>query len=254
MEPFEKIKQYGKTLQISGSKPLEMNQPGNLWVVEEGQVDIFVIKKDKKEEGLKNYRRLHVCRLEPGSTLFGIKNTAFDEYEISFLALGVLGTKLREISFNKLLEPSPDNAGVRFIEDVVSKWIGKLMAGIQHADALPPRNATKICGGPENVSLKKGDKAVVVEKGQWIRKESGNWLLMGNTTWEEIADGIYFPLHQNAWFVVNSDKNEFSCTTTHDLIQRGEFRKSLGNFHSYLRHREVLRIVSTGKIMFYGYF
>ncbi len=233
MEPFKKIKQYGKTLQISGSKPLEINQPGNLWVVEEGQVDIFVIKKDKKEEGLKDYRRFHVCRLEPGSTLFGIKNTTFDEYEISFLAIGILGTKLREISFDKLLAPSPDNAGVQFIEDVASKWIGKLITGIQRANILLPRNAIKICGDPEDVSLKKGDKATSGEKMQWVRKELGNWLLMGNTTWEEIADGVYFPLHQNAWFVINSDKNKFSCTTTHELIQSGKFRESLKGFHGY---------------------
>ncbi|HOW27323.1 MAG TPA: NHLP bacteriocin export ABC transporter permease/ATPase subunit [Elusimicrobiota bacterium] len=77
----------GEALELAGNRPLPLLEPGVLFVVESGQVDIFAVKMEK---GVPVGPRQHLITAGPKQAFFGAHST---EDGLGLLAVGGLGTR-----------------------------------------------------------------------------------------------------------------------------------------------------------------
>ena len=87
-----------KPVTVAGNKPFLLDDPGAVWIVEEGRIEVFTVAvKDGEPEGA----RSHFVTVDSGQALFGMDFAAHG-FGSGFLAAGKTGTKLRLIARDKL--------------------------------------------------------------------------------------------------------------------------------------------------------
>ncbi|MDE0052634.1 MAG: ATP-binding cassette domain-containing protein [Defluviicoccus sp.] len=88
----------GEHRAVAGNRPIQLNDSGLVWFVEEGAIDILATElADGRIEA--PYR--HIARLEKGRLAFGVANS---EHSMLLVAKGVQATSLRCLPLGRVLE------------------------------------------------------------------------------------------------------------------------------------------------------
>ncbi|NLT20149.1 MAG: NHLP bacteriocin export ABC transporter permease/ATPase subunit [Syntrophomonadaceae bacterium] len=109
-----------KTIQAEGNKPLIIT-PNQVWMVNEGQVDIF-ITRILSDNSTGN--RTYLFSVDKGELFTGTDTLKIEEDVYTLLAVGQSGTELLEMSAGKLDELS-DNSSLDEIIFLFKQWIDK---------------------------------------------------------------------------------------------------------------------------------
>ena len=226
------------SLMEAGANQSFLLDVGGVWLVEQGQVDVFCVRMEERETV---QARAHVARVAAGQCLFGrvgidrSDGAARSDHAIDGLAeepasgdglqaVGSAGTRLRFLP--------PDVARARFdaaarspeAGRLIDGWVESIYAGLI-AGAMPPD--CQPLQPSSRVSLEPAATASSGDGVGWIGHLEGQSSLLGRPELSLAAS--LFPCSARAWFVA-STSSVVTMTTTGTMLEQGDIWTSLAEF------------------------
>lgn len=177
--------------EIAGNAPLLLNEPGAVWEVIGGRVNVFAIRL---AGGDPMGERHFLCDAEPGAVLFG---TAALEGGLSLMAVGAVGTRVRELSQQQIQELAADESRKAEIGERINEWIQSLTSGV--ARGTPPRKALRLDAG-RDVRLR-ANASVTPSRVLWVQSPTVEYSFLGDVPVTIDRDETLFPLAGQGWLL-----------------------------------------------------
>lgn len=200
------------------TRPFFLNDSGEVWMVLDGAVDIFVVHP--REGGA----RRHLHRVAPGDAVFGLGRPAGSD-EPGLLAVPTADTFLQKLPPEhwQALLSKPDLQ--ENFADWIDGWIIGLCAGL--SSERPPKQALGLSPGQE-LALKDQGHAFAPGEVLWVDP------IQGRVLWQDqdIAPGP-FPLAPSSWLTAHGPASLRCLSATPGLPPRTVYA-ALGQFHARL--------------------
>ncbi len=125
------LAQVGEVVTTAGNQPLPLDDPGAVWRVVSGQVDVFYVRP---EPGRDIGRRHHLCRVEDGGSIFGLEGVRSGESG-NLLAVGVGPARLIKVPKAELLRLSLESDWRRDVAALIDDWVDRISRAASISDA-----------------------------------------------------------------------------------------------------------------------
>lgn len=220
---FEK---EGKLRIIGGNTPFLLDDPGRVWFVDTGKVEIFSVEvQDGKPRG----SRQHFFSALPNSALFGMDLDAYG-LGLGFLAVGAHDTRIFELDvarFKGLIQDSRYSADCcRLLDD----WVAGLSYGISRD--IDFRTDEMLEAG-QQLMLADGKKARSRKEVLWSECREGTALFIGMEKLPQTGEKFRFPISHDTWLQMIGD-TEISTVATADAIREGSCWAGLEIFYELI--------------------
>ncbi len=217
----------GVELRLSGNAPLALDAPTSVWLVEEGQVEVFAAAG---AAGGALGPRTHLLSAGAGQALFGVL-PAGDDVRPGLLAVGRPGTRLRRLDAADLRELLRDPVFAADLAGRLDYWLVRLAAGV--APAALPKTFAELHPGAETHLEAPGRVARTREGVAWSRHLAGGTHLLGEESLA-VAGGMPFPVPEGAWLVAAGEARLAAETTAALLAAGGDgLWEGLAQFHQH---------------------
>jgi len=185
-------------ISLNANKPFFLDRNDHFWVVADGNVEIYYVKRDK--EGHLKSARNYLYTAQKGDILFTLRTgTEFDEFS--------------------LIAVSPNS---KLIE-VNKSYIGRLNK-VQLSQKIQPENKPKIYRDlvpNETITLKKGELAYPAKELLWAAIHKGSTIVYGNPDFVEqdaTTKNILLPVSKELWLKAIDKKTEIELFETRHLV------------------------------------
>ncbi len=217
--------QSGIPVSCEGNSPLSLDDTQNVWLVEQGKVDLFLRELKGGED---QAAPQHLLRVESGRLLPGIEaDRRENENTLGVVAKGLPGTILKRLPVASLNGIAPTeladqiDAWMLELTDTLSRFVLRLPRPTSHVD----RDETKFLA-PSAVSVRSG----VV----WVYGiPQGSSLYMDMVDPAEIGADVsswQLPLTRTSWLSV-FDEVTLSSRSSVKLAEEGSLLQTLSFFH-----------------------
>jgi hypothetical protein len=219
----EALALVGEVVTAAGNQPLALDDPGAVWRVTSGQVDVFY---SRPEPGQDRGRRCHLCRVEEGGSIFGLEGVKSGE-QGELLAVGVGPARLLKVPKAALLRLSLESDWRADVAALVDDWVDRISRATSGGD--PPKAMTV---------LERDEPHQVAEGGHLTARREVLWVQPGSAG-IRFLDGVpvatcpyesRFPLSTHAWISYNQAET-VRPWNTETLIERGDPWEGLKRFH-----------------------
>ena len=221
----------GTSVPCAGNMPVELDDPGSVWIIDQGAVNLFLVEF---KDGVEQAAPQHLLRRESGWLLPGVEP---DEQEgdegttLSLVAKGLPGTLLRRLPAAKLSEVDPAELAQQIdtwltaITDTLSRFVGR----IPRPTALAEPGLTLDLAPPCTLSVRRD----VV----WVSQPP-----QGASAYMDIVDAAdlaqasgpgeaAIPLTRTSWLAV-FDQATLAGKSTETLAEEGLLLPALATFHA----------------------
>jgi NHLM bacteriocin system ABC transporter ATP-binding protein len=207
-------------LELAGNAPLPLDSGRDVWLVEEGTVEVFAVPRDASGP------RTHLWTASGGQVLCGLNGEQQNGHGLSLLAVGHPGTRLRRLSEPELRELVRDPVAAADLSARLDAWLAGLFGEI--ARAAGPKAFEELRPGAETHLAEAGRSARPREGVAWVRHLEGGSRLLG----EEglTLDGDLIPIPEGIW-LVSSGEARISSLGTGEVVQNGGLWQGLDRFH-----------------------
>ena len=219
----EFCRKLGERHAAAGNRPIRLNDPGLVWFVEEGAIDILETEyvRDRMEAPFR-----HVARLGKGRLAFGAGDSG---HSMLLVAKGVQATILRCLSLADLLEAAARGKESGVISPAVivqtDAWIEDLAGAVAAEIENRPRVALRLVPGSEA-----GTGVSAAERGvAWL---AGDRL---NATFLDVADSRseppgLMPVTRDSWIELHATEG-VACRSSQELGVKTLLEAGLPEFH-----------------------
>ena len=177
----------GETVATAGNRPVRLDDPGSVWLVERGSLDVFFVSV---RDGVTEAPFRHVLRLETGRLAFG----AASAEELWLVAKGLPDTVLRRMSAADLAGAADAAAAGglhRVLAGDADHWIAGIAAAIAAAIEIHPRPDLRLAEG-----ARAGAAGVSTSADGVVWVEGAAPALFGT---EDPEEGELVPLTPESW-------------------------------------------------------
>jgi len=211
--------------------PILLSSPDDLWIVEKGDIDVFLVRLGK---GGQLGKRRHLWSAGPGAAVLGIEPRAIKSpgaepedgtQQVGLLAVGTAGTSLRKYSLQHLETVAAGNPDAI---PALARTIESYLEGISRAaeDLDRPQLDVLLAAG-QAAAVRKGQYAGTSGELIWVRHDAGSSLLYGI---EGLGFGINdapLPIGRGLFIESADDETRLSVETTHSCLSRGQMTRGL---------------------------
>ena len=205
----------GEPAATAANRPVRLDAPECVWLVERGALDVFLVRvSDGSEEA--PFR--HLLRLESGRLAFGA-----DAGEARLVAKGLPETVLRRLPAAELTAAADDaDELLRVLAEHTDHWIGGILSAT--AAEIEPRPRPGALLAPGLVDHVSG---VVASAGGVVWIQGGEAQLFGT---EEPRKGELVPVTRDGWATVHAPSG-VAVFTSHALGAADLLYRALPAFH-----------------------
>ena len=220
----------GESVLGGANRTIALDDPDVVWFVESGSLDIFAIEsahEDQGDSGLK-----HVFRAGPGDLALPFVTR---ESALRIVAKGTADARLRRVPVASIL-------GVDVVTDLaqcVDAWVIGLCDAVTRDITLRPEISRRVESigdlmlTPETViTTRRGVRWLVARGDERGAKYLGTESIGGD-------HAVYAPLTPSAWVYVEENCS-LSVSSTIDLMNDGQLRSALDDFHELIANAELL--------------
>ena len=221
----------GASVPCAGNQPVNLDDPGSAWFIDEGAVDLFLVEY---RDGVEQAAPQHLLRRESGTLLPGVAPDEQDDGDkgttLSLVAKGLPGTLLKRVPASSLSEVAPAelaeqiDAWLTDITDALARFVTRFPRPTALAEAGLDRTLR-----PGTLSARRG----VV----WVSEPSlGASLFMDMLDQAALdeASGPHepvMPLTRTSWLTL-FDEATISGKSTETLVSEGTLLPALASFHA----------------------
>lgn len=213
----------GERRAAAGNRPIRLNDPGLVWFVEEGAIDILATEL---ADGRMDSPFRHVARLERGRLAFGVDDAG---HSTLLVAKGVQATSLRCLPVAELLEEAARGKETEGIAPAViaqlDAWIEDLAAAVAAEIESCPRIAQRLAPGGEI----RADVSAAEQGVAWLAADRLN------ATFLDVADpgpdspGL-MPVTRESWIKLDAAEG-VACRSSRELGVELLLNAGLPEFH-----------------------
>ncbi len=215
---------HAVVLEVGGNEPFLLSDPGRVFVVAAGKVDLFAVRL---AQGRIEGTRHHVLRAEVGQALIGL-SPGHGGSDVGLLAVGGAGTRLMAFSRSKLLELSAEPQTSAAATTLIETWVGALERVLRCG--LPPNRYTPLYPG-EEVSLQEGEVARPEAAMVWLKSGGeGSFFFGGRQEALALGPDSFFPLSAEAWIEAGRE-GQISCLDTAAYLSADPALTGLDELH-----------------------
>jgi NHLM bacteriocin system ABC transporter ATP-binding protein len=220
MASFPKTARGEEEVLLAGNAPLALDSGPDLWLVEEGTVEVFAVPRHGSGP------RTHLTTAIAGQLLCS-SESGVDGHDLGVLAVGHPGTRLRRLGASNLRELTRDSRAAADLAARIDAWLSGLFGEIGHAAA--PRVFVELRRGAETSLGETSLNARAREGVAWIRHLEGRSRLLGEEVLA-LGDDDLVPVPEGLW-LVSSGAVRLVCLGTEDVLHNGEFWQGIARFH-----------------------
>ncbi len=208
-----------------GNKPFLLNDPGGVWYVLSGGIDIFSVQVEERSVVGARY---YFFSVSENGILYGMSS---DTYGLGrgFLAVGAPGTELLKMPLTRLRKLACEGSFAGEISALTDKWVDGLSFGI--SKDISPRTDVLLKTGSETEL--KNNKSLRSAKGIiWLELEKYGSLFIGM---EPIAPekDILFPVSSDSWIQAVQDTKAAS-SLSEKVVDKDIFWDGLDYFYEMI--------------------
>lgn len=171
----EALRREGELIHASGNRPFLLDPKEKAWFVESGKVEVFTVALDANGEP--TGARTHFCSVEAGALMMGMDLKAY-AMGSGFLAVGRMGTRLRQVDRRQLRDLAADARCSGDLAAAVDGWIGTLSRSLIAAITPGPIVDVNLAED-ESATLGNQQKARSAKGVVWLDVLEGNLLFIG---------------------------------------------------------------------------
>jgi len=179
---------HGSAQAAGANAPLPLVDPGAVWLVTQGHVDIVALTITR-EAGAADLRRTHLLRIPAGQFLFGLHANP-QGHNVLIMGYGSADARVARLPVERLATASIDAKVGRAVAGAVDRWITaicELCAG-----DLSPSGAQNLRDGSQ-CSLEAGQSAQPQAGVLWLKPVVGAARFLGHVGPSTIKGDILFP-------------------------------------------------------------
>ncbi len=209
-------------------KPLLLQGSSNLWVIEAGKVDLFLVDLDPQgAEGA----RIPVGRVEAQGVLFGMDPEAF-QGKVKLVAVSVPGAVLHALSMGRFKELLGDTDDCTQLAGMVDQWFVALSLSLIRE--RPPKVSSEFALGQAN-ALEVGD--VINPRGAvvWAAQVKGASAFLSNKDYPAMVQDQAVPLFSESW-IEAAEKSTVVVLDTATFLKQAGAASALSTVNSFLLH------------------
>ncbi len=194
---FEHFALHGLPLATSANEPLPLIDPGAVWLVTQGHVDV-VAMTITREEASSELQRTHLLRIVKGQLMFGLHPPKGGQ-NVLLLGFGSADGQVARLSVAKLAELAENPEHRAEVMAAIDRWVSTVCALCAHE--LPPSGAQNLRSGTP-LELGPGHCAQPQAGVLWLRFAEGSARFMGHEGPCEIGNckgPMVVPVSKDAW-------------------------------------------------------
>ena len=230
----------GSVVHCASNQPLDMNNPGSVWFVESGAIDVFLVESRNgvEQTALQLLIRAEESRLVPGVA------SASEETTLSLRGKGLPGTVLRQLSIHQLSAVNNSE-----LANLIDAWIMDLTDALSRDFMFSP--LPDVLAEPGQIlatvdGILSSRRAVV-----WApvsTSETSASLYMGlveaaiQTSAEDVPADV-LPLTPESWLQLTQPRHACEFLSSETLANEGRLLSSLLPFHRLILATERLNRV-----------
>jgi len=238
------LAKLGQRVVVGGNKPILLDNPETIWLIEEGQVDLFAVALES------DAARRHINTAKPGQMLFGIgstsshrpfaRQTEHRRQATGILAVGFQDTRLLRLEIGHLHEAARDPGLLDALAQQIEGWVDLLLEST--TQDTPPKSFTLLVPGEESHFEAAGGVGRSASGTVWLRHVSGSSLFLGSDQLPMPATEALLPVTDNTWLVTATDEVTVSGVATSILLQGGNIWEAISSFHELVLKLLRLRL------------
>ena len=218
------LEPFGENVSTAGNHPLPLDDPGAVWRVVSGQVDVFYV--EPPEPGRSRGSRRHLCRVEDGGSIFAIDGVRGDQRG-GLLAVGVGSAKLHKFPKAELVRLSLDPDWRYAVADMIDDWIDRISRATDPGEPTTPALRLE----PEDSrDISAGQCVSTRSRVLWLRTSGEGLRVYGRLTIPDCPYGSRFPVSPHTW-LTSANATEVHARDTETLLEDGDPWVGLKRFH-----------------------
>ena len=216
----------GTDITATSNEPLPLNRVDLVWLVIEGPVEIFALRKDTESTPP---RRIYLATAHAGDILFGWEDADRAGFP-SLLAVGHSGATVRVVA-RRDLEAAWSQAPIRdALIAATDGWIEGMSNGLaRYGRPAPAAEHTALAG--DTFTLQAGQRAKARTGVIWVGADGGEVQIRDNTTITLGGENAAFPIAAENWLRA-PDTVELAAADTAAVLQAGQLWQGVQTFHS----------------------
>ncbi len=247
----------GAIEEMIGSRPFVLSDPDDLWLVEEGVVEIFSVEL---KDGHVVSSRSHFLTVPAGSCMLGMDLESLG-MNYGFLAAGRTGTRVRRFSIERLKALIEERPEVATVCSLIDDWIAALGRSLTD-DIVPLPQMDSNIEARERLALENQARVSTSRGVVWLEVMGGNLLFVGmeglvfdrtgapqvipqHSILLEIEELMnagprqrqLFPLSPSTWVEAANAEGVVTRIDTHEartLVQDPGYWRAIESFHQVL--------------------
>jgi NHLM bacteriocin system ABC transporter ATP-binding protein len=223
----------GSPQPTGSNRPFLMDDPDNVWFVQDGVLDLFIVPA--LAEGLGSRR--HFLRAHRGQIVFGVAG-GDGRQEVSFQGVGGNNSNVYRLHRRRLQEVTSAESSAILISEALDVWIRSVYD--QVASGVLPAGCLQL-KLDETYELASGDTARSVDCVIWVSHVKGHSRLAGLEKLEVSTDSGIIPLTPTVWLEA-TEQVVVTTTDTGTQLRSGVLWPALPEFELRIRRWAALAV------------
>jgi NHLM bacteriocin system ABC transporter peptidase/ATP-binding protein/NHLM bacteriocin system ABC transporter ATP-binding protein len=219
----EELLPYSSSEQTAANLPLALDDPGAVWWVSSGSVDVFY---GRLEPGTLEGRRRHLCRVDEGGSIFataGVRGRAGG----GLIAVGAGPAQLLKFARGDLMRLSFEEGLAEQVALLIDDWVirvGRALARLALSQRREVLEAEAVVDFERDARFGARDGVV------WVRHFSGTSIFLDRVPLPGNELQTRFPVTEHVWLRAATSCRVTACDTA-SMIRMGDPWAGLDDFH-----------------------
>ena len=213
----------GPPIPAAANRPLFLDDPNDCWLVEAGELDVFVVTRDA--DGAPSGFR-HVVRISRGQLAFAAMPVDGVGGPLELIGKGIAGTTVRRVPASSLLDAVRHHDGCLVLSALVDAWIDAIATVVVDQIVPKPRVEHRLAAGP--IRIKAPQRVTAERKVLWIEPVAG--VVPAFLDLEDAGDDYPTPVTRDAWLTF-AGPAETIARTSIELDPETLLNRGLAHFH-----------------------
>ncbi len=202
----EELLPYSESVRTAANLPLPLDDPGAVWWVASGGVDVFFTELDT---GTDRGSRRHLCRVEEGGSIFAIRGVR-GRAGGGLLAVGAGPAELLKFARGDLIRLSFEEQLSEQVAVLIDDWVLRVGRALARFAGIHPHRELEL---DVVVPLEAGDRYGIRLGVAWVRHFGGASSLFDQTPLPATEVEARFPVTEHVWLTATTTCSVTVCGT-----------------------------------------
>ncbi len=216
---------HGSAQAAGANTPLPMVDPGAVWLVTCGHIDVVALTISR-DLGTADLQRTHLLRIDAGQVLFGLHANP-GGHNVLIMGYGSADAGVSRLPVDRLATAAADPAAAVEIAGAVDQWISSICE-LCAADMAP--SGTRNLREGTTCSLEAGQSGQPQHGVLWLRPLQGGAKFLSHDGPSTIKGDILFPVSKDAWLTAD-DHCTFEIKGPGSVELNDSYWRGLDAFH-----------------------